>query len=370
MAEIDIRHVRKSFQNLEILKAVDLSIRTGEFIVLVGPSGCGKSTLLRMIAGLEEVTAGDIVIDGKRINDLAPRDRNLAMVFQSYALYPHMTVAGNMSYSLRLRKFAQDRIAAAIGEASRVLGLTALMERRPRALSGGQRQRVAMGRAIVREPQAFLWDEPLSNLDARLREQMRAEIKKLHRRLGTTSIYVTHDQIEAMTLADRIVAMDAGTIQQIGTPADLYDRPANLFVAGFIGSPAMNFLHARMASETPTRSALILADGPRMTVPETLGLQAGQAVIVGIRPEHIVVGDAAPRQTGVAGKTGTGAGEAIVDLVEPTGMGAIVHFRLDTVVHKAYHLGRADWKAGDHITVHFPTERLHFFGATDGRRLN
>ena len=245
MASIEIRSVQKSFGVINVLHPVDLTIESGEFVVLVGPSGCGKSTLLRMIAGLEDVSSGDILIAGRRVNDLDPRDRDIAMVFQSYALYPHMTVAGNMSYSMRLRKAAKEAVAKAVTGAAETLGLTPLIERRPKALSGGQRQRVAMGRAIVRQPQAFLFDEPLSNLDARLREQMRAEIKKLHQRLGATSIYVTHDQIEAMTLADRIVAMDGGYIQQIGSPMDLYERPANRFVAGFIGSPAMNFFAGR-----------------------------------------------------------------------------------------------------------------------------
>ena len=252
MASIDIANIQKSYGIHPVLHDVDLKIRDGEFVVLVGPSGCGKSTLLRMIAGLESVTAGEIRIAGKRVNELAPKDRDIAMVFQSYALYPHMSVARNMSYSLRLRKTAKDRITTIVAGAAAKLGLEPLMERRPRALSGGQRQRVAMGRAIVRQPKAFLFDEPLSNLDARLREQMRAEIKKLHRDLRATSIYVTHDQIEAMTLADRIVAMNGGVVQQVGSPLDLYDRPANLFVAGFIGSPGMNFFEGTCrAGERP-----------------------------------------------------------------------------------------------------------------------
>ncbi|MBP0616119.1 ABC transporter ATP-binding protein [Jiella mangrovi] len=360
MAAIDIRAVDKSFQKLKVLHSVDLSIDKGEFIVLVGPSGCGKSTLLRMIAGLEEVTGGEIVIGGKRVNDLPPKERNLAMVFQSYALYPHMTVAGNMSYSLRLRKIAKEKIATAVAGAADILGLAPLVERRPRQLSGGQRQRVAMGRAIVREPQAFLWDEPLSNLDARLREQMRAEIKKLHRRLGATSIYVTHDQIEAMTLADRIVAMEAGTIQQIGSPEDLYERPANRFVAGFIGSPAMNFLDAQAAPANAGHARLVTEDGLTFEAIPGLELPSSRQLTIGIRPEHVLLGEAA----------GEGAKEATVDLVEPTGMGAIVHFRFADISHQAYHLGRASWRAGDSVKVALPTERLHLFDATDGRRLN
>ena len=254
-----------------MLHGVDLEIKDGEFVVLVGPSGCGKSTLLRMIAGLEDVTEGEIRIAGKRVNELAPKDRDIAMVFQSYALYPHMNVAENMSYSLRIRKAAKEKIAAAVASAAEKLGLEPLLERRPKALSGGQRQRVAMGRAIVRQPKAFLFDEPLSNLDARLREQMRAEIKKLHRDLGATSIYVTHDQIEAMTLADRIVAMHGGVVQQVGSPLELYDRPANLFVAGFIGSPGMNFFAARYEAKDGTAGAR-LADGTLIALPSSYRL--------------------------------------------------------------------------------------------------
>ncbi|KAB0682536.1 ABC transporter ATP-binding protein [Aureimonas leprariae] len=362
MGAIDIQGVRKSFGPVEVLRSVDLSIGKGEFIVLVGPSGCGKSTLLRTIAGLEDATGGDIVISGRRVNDLAPKDRNLAMVFQSYALYPHMTVAGNMSYALRLRKTAKDRIAAAVSGAANLLGLGQLTERRPKQLSGGQRQRVAMGRAIVREPAAFLFDEPLSNLDARLREQMRAEIKKLHGRLGATSIYVTHDQIEAMTLADRIVAMEGGTIQQIGTPAELYDRPANRFVAGFIGSPAMNVIEAMVEG-----GRLELAPGSFIE-PPAAPLANGRPVVVGIRPEHVLLGEGA----------GDSPLRATVEIVEPTGMGAIVHLRLgsDETSHvaapsplKAFHLGRVGWKVGERVPVRFPPEHLHLFDAASGVRL-
>ena len=242
MASIDIQGVGKSYGAVPVLHNVDLSIKDGEFVVLVGPSGCGKSTLLRMVAGLEGITRGDIRIGGKVVNELAPKDRDIAMVFQSYALYPHMTVRDNMSYSLRLRRTPAERMSHIVSAAASKLGLESFLDRKPRTLSGGQRQRVAMGRSIVRKPKAFLFDEPLSNLDARLREQMRVEIKKLHRELGTTSIYVTHDQVEAMTLADRIVAMNGGAVQQVGTPLDLYERPTNLFVASFIGSPAINVL--------------------------------------------------------------------------------------------------------------------------------
>jgi multiple sugar transport system ATP-binding protein len=357
MASIDIAEIRKAYGPVHVLHGIDLSIRDGEFVVLVGPSGCGKSTLLRMIAGLEEVSAGEIRIDGRRVNDLEPKDRDIAMVFQSYALYPHMTVAENMSYSLRLRRTAKERIAAAISGAAAKLGLDALMERRPRALSGGQRQRVAMGRAIVRAPKAFLFDEPLSNLDARLREQMRGEIKKLHQSLGATSIYVTHDQIEAMTLADRIVAMNAGLVQQVGSPLDLYDRPANLFVAGFIGSPAMNVFDGayRFDGAGP---AVEVQDGIRIALDRACQAQDGTHVAVGIRPEHIPVGMAA--ETGI---------RCNVELVEPTGFGTILHVRPFGVTLKAFTLSRDAAAVGSAVNIRLPAERLHLFDAQSGQRL-
>lgn len=244
MGGVHIRDVRKSYGSLEILHGVSIEITDGEFVALVGPSGCGKSTLLRMIAGLEAITSGEIDIGGRVVNDLPPRDRNIAMVFQNYALYPHMSVRKNIGFPLRQRKFPKDEIERRVSKAARILGLEHVLERKPRALSGGQRQRVAMGRAIVRDPSVFLFDEPLSNLDAKLRVQMRSEIKELHQRLGTTTVYVTHDQVEAMTLADRIVVMNGGYVEQEGAPLDLYDCPATLFVAAFIGSPPMNFLPA------------------------------------------------------------------------------------------------------------------------------
>ncbi|GGD98518.1 ABC transporter ATP-binding protein [Aureimonas endophytica] len=360
MASIDIRAVHKAYGPVEVLKSIDLSIRSGEFIVLVGPSGCGKSTLLRMIAGLEDVTGGEIAIAGSPVNDLPPKDRNLAMVFQSYALYPHMSVADNMSYALRLRKTPKERIASAVAGAAEKLGLAKLVDRRPKALSGGQRQRVAMGRAIVRQPQAFLFDEPLSNLDARLREHMRAEIKKLHQSLGATSIYVTHDQIEAMTLADRIVAMDGGEIQQIGTPLDLYERPASRFVAGFIGSPAMNFVSGRVKRGEDGAPVLDLGGGRRLALPAGTGAAEGSELSVGIRPEHVLLGEAA-----------RGIGAACpVDLVEPTGMGTIVHCSYGPVAVKAFVAGISALKAGDTVPLALPAERLHLFAGDSGRRLN
>ena len=353
MASIDIESVRKSYGSFPVLHGVDLKIRDGEFIVLVGPSGCGKSTLLRMIAGLEEVTGGDIRISGNRVNDLAPKDRDIAMVFQSYALYPHMSVADNMSYSLRLRKTAKEKIASAVGSAAKKLGLDPLLDRRPKALSGGQRQRVAMGRAIVRQPKAFLFDEPLSNLDARLREQMRAEIKKLHADLKATSIYVTHDQIEAMTLADRIVAMHGGVVQQVGTPLELYDTPANLFVAGFIGSPGMNFLEGRYV-KTGEGAGVRLSDGTVVPVAPRAGLAPETTVTLGIRPEHVVIAK-------------DGMLEATVDLVEPTGFGIILHLSLHGLPFKIFTLDRDALSAGPTVRVDFPQKHLHVFDETGSR---
>ena len=345
MASIDIQNVKKAYGPVKVLHDVDLRIKDGEFVVLVGPSGCGKSTLLRMIAGLEDVTGGEIRIAGNRVNELHPKDRDIAMVFQSYALYPHMNVAGNMSYSLKLRKTAKEKIASAVGAAASKLGLDPLLERRPKALSGGQRQRVAMGRAIVRQPKAFLFDEPLSNLDARLREQMRAEIKKLHGDLKATSIYVTHDQIEAMTLADRIVAMHGGVVQQVGSPLELYDRPANLFVAGFIGSPGMNFLDA-----TYDDGSVRLKDGTVVRLAAPLSLANGVKVTLGIRPEHVVIAD----------QSGMGAN---VELVEPTGFGIILHLSLHGLPFKIFTLDREALTAGPTINVSFPAQYLHVFDA-------
>ncbi|PKR87817.1 glycerol-3-phosphate ABC transporter ATP-binding protein [Pleomorphomonas diazotrophica] len=354
MASITIEAITKTFGTVPVLNDIDLSIADGEFVVLVGPSGCGKSTLLRMIAGLEDITAGEIRIDDRRINEVAPKDRDIAMVFQSYALYPHMTVADNMSYSLKLRKTAKERIAEAVGAAAGKLGLDPLLARRPKALSGGQRQRVAMGRAIVRHPKAFLFDEPLSNLDARLREQMRAEIKRLHKSIGATSVYVTHDQIEAMTLADRIVAMHGGIIQQVGNPLDLYDRPANLFVAGFIGSPAMNFVEGHRRA-----GAIETDDGSKIAIPDGVQLAEGQAVTVGIRPEHVRI---------VAGPE-AGSYAARVDLVEPTGFGTIVHVRLLGQDLKIYTLERGIAAVGQPLHIALDGARLHVFDRETTNRI-
>ncbi|MFS8053062.1 sn-glycerol-3-phosphate ABC transporter ATP-binding protein UgpC [Rhizobium sp. BR 317] len=350
MASIDIQNVKKAYGHVQVLHDIDLRIKDGEFVVLVGPSGCGKSTLLRMIAGLEDISGGEIRIANNRVNELHPKDRDIAMVFQSYALYPHMNVAGNMSYSLKLRKIAKDKIGKAVAAAASKLGLDPLLERRPKALSGGQRQRVAMGRAIVRQPKAFLFDEPLSNLDARLREQMRAEIKKLHGDLKATSIYVTHDQIEAMTLADRIVAMHGGVVQQVGSPLELYDRPANLFVAGFIGSPGMNFLDA-----TYETGGSRLKDGTIVPLLATPNLPTGAKVTLGIRPEHVIL-------------SADGSGiSADVELIEPTGFGIILHLSLHGLPFKVFSLNRDVLKAGPKVNVIFPSQHLHVFDG-DGKR--
>ena len=305
MASVSIRNVKKAYGATQVIHGVDVAIEDGEFVVLVGPSGCGKSTLLRMIAGLESITGGEIAIGPKVVNDIPPKERDIAMVFQQYALYPHMTVAQNMAFSLRLRNAPQSEIDERVKNASRILGLDKLLERYPRALSGGQRQRVAMGRAIVRDPQVFLFDEPLSNLDAKLRVAMRSEIKELHQRLKTTTVYVTHDQIEAMTMADKIVVMHDGIVEQIGAPLHLYDDPDNEFVAGFIGSPAMNFLDGRIENENG-RALFRSNHGFALPAPQAPAGAIGRAVRLGVRPEHIRVDPAgAPLKVAVVEPTGS-----------------------------------------------------------------
>jgi len=288
MAEVTIRELRKSYGAVEVLHGVDVDIGDGQFVVLVGPSGCGKSTLLRMIAGLEGISSGTISIGDRVVNNLPPSERDIAMVFQNYALYPHKTVASNMAFSLRMRRMDKAEIKKRVDRAADILGLTPYLGRFPRALSGGQRQRVAMGRAIVRDPQVFLFDEPLSNLDAKLRVQMRAEIRELHQRLSTTTVYVTHDQIEAMTMADKIVVMNAGNIEQVGAPLELYDEPANLFVAGFIGSPSMNMIAGVVRRDG---GVCVDAEGTRLAVPDAPELTEGRKVVFGIRPEHLELAD-------------------------------------------------------------------------------
>ncbi|WDR03963.1 sn-glycerol-3-phosphate ABC transporter ATP-binding protein UgpC [Devosia algicola] len=306
MSHIDINALVKNYGGLEVIHGIDAHIDEGEFAVLVGPSGCGKSTLLRMIAGLEEITGGEISIGGRVVNDLLPKERNIAMVFQNYALYPHMTVAENMGFSLRLKKVSKAEIAKAVNRAADILGLGELLERTPAQLSGGQRQRVAMGRAIVRDPAVFLFDEPLSNLDAKLRVKMRAEIKTLHQKLKTTIVYVTHDQIEAMTMADKIIVLEGGNISQVGTPLDLYDHPANRFVATFIGSPSMNILPATTMADGKVE----LADGQVLQLDHKV--EAGRAIDLGVRPENL---DFAQGENGLKGQ---------LTLVEPTGAETLV----------------------------------------------
>jgi multiple sugar transport system ATP-binding protein len=291
MAAITMREIRKSFGTAHVIKGVDLAIQDKEFVVFVGPSGCGKSTLLRLVAGLEDITAGRMLFDGEEVNDLPPAERKIAMVFQSYALYPHMSVYENMAFGLKLANVGKEGVDERVRNAARILQIEPLLERKPKQLSGGQRQRVAIGRAIVREPKVFLFDEPLSNLDAALRVQMRIEIAKLHHELDATMIYVTHDQVEAMTLADRIVVLNAGVVEQFGSPLDLYHQPQNLFVAGFIGSPKMNFLEGTVAGSAGNALTVDLGDGAQIVAPfRADGTQAGDKVTVGLRPEHLIEG--------------------------------------------------------------------------------
>ncbi|HEY4203168.1 MAG TPA: sn-glycerol-3-phosphate ABC transporter ATP-binding protein UgpC [Devosiaceae bacterium] len=345
MAPVSIAHLTKSFGNVEILHGIDIEIPDGEFVVLVGPSGCGKSTLLRMIAGLEQITSGTMRIGERVVNELPPKDRDIAMVFQNYALYPHMTVAENMSFSLRLQKRKPAEIDAAVKRAADILGLGDLLQRLPKQLSGGQRQRVAMGRAIVRDPAVFLFDEPLSNLDAKLRTQMRTEIKTLHHRLKTTTIFVTHDQIEAMTMADRIVVMRDGLVEQIGTPLELYDTPANRFVASFIGSPAMNFLDGQSQA-----GGFVTAGGQALSVPAS----GAKAMTLGIRPEHLRVADTA----------GGGALKAKVVVLEPTGSETVLTADADGVQVTAVLKDRYTFAPGDEIWLELDKARTYFFDAT------
>jgi multiple sugar transport system ATP-binding protein len=321
MAGISVRKIVKSYDSAIVVHGIDLEIADREFVVLVGPSGCGKSTTLRMIAGLEEISSGEIHIGGRLVNDVPPRDRDIAMVFQNYALYPHMTVFDNMAFGLKLRRTPREDIRRRVEDAARMLDITALLARKPKALSGGQRQRVAMGRAIVRNPQVFLFDEPLSNLDAKLRVQMRTEIKKVHQIVPTTTVYVTHDQIEAMTLADRVVVMNGGRIEQVGPPQALYHSPVSRFVAGFIGSPGMNFLPARLQG-AGDGLAIRLANDITLPVPaerrDRYSDLAGREVVLGIRPEHLT-------DTPAEGRPGFAPLTAAADVVEPMGMETLVH---------------------------------------------
>jgi multiple sugar transport system ATP-binding protein len=350
MAEVEIRALRKSYGSVAVVHGVDVDIADGQFVVLVGPSGCGKSTLLRMIAGLEGITGGTIRIGGRVVNNLPPAERDIAMVFQNYALYPHKTVAANMGFPLRMKGMAKPEIEARVAKAAAILGLEPYLARYPRELSGGQRQRVAMGRAIVRDPQVFLFDEPLSNLDAKLRVQMRSEIRELHQRLGTTTVYVTHDQIEAMTMADRIVVMRDGHIAQVGAPLEVYDRPANVFVAGFIGSPAMNLLPATVAG-----GGEVEVGGTRLAAPEVAGLAPGTAVTYGVRPEHLDLAD-----TGLAAR---------VAVVEPTGSETHLVLHMEGRDLVAVLRDRLAIRPGDTVRLAPRAGLHHVFDATSGVRI-
>ena len=349
MASVDIQDASKSFGNVRVIRSVSIDIRDGEFVVLVGPSGCGKSTLLRMVAGLEGIDSGEIRIGGRLVNGLLPKDRDIAMVFQNYALYPHLTVADNLAFSLKLRHAPRQEIEERVARAAKILGLEPLLARLPKQLSGGQRQRVAMGRAIVRDPQVFLFDEPLSNLDAKLRVAMRAEIRELHQRLKATTIYVTHDQIEAMTMADKIVAMHDGVVEQVGTPLELFDRPRNVFVAAFIGSPSMNLLPVKANGGSVVDDA-----GNHWKMP-AVPATGGQALTLGVRPEHLRLDDA-----GVAAR---------VLVVESTG--SETHLLVEACGTKLTCVlrERVSVRPGDHVRLAADSAQLHLFRTDSGERL-
>ncbi len=352
MAEVSISSAHKAYGSLNVLHGIDIDIADGEFVVLVGPSGCGKSTLLRMIAGLEGITSGTISIGGKVVNNLPPKDRDIAMVFQSYALYPHKTVAENMVFSLRLQKQPAKLIEERLKAAAETLHLEPYLDRYPRQLSGGQRQRVAMGRAIVRSPQVFLFDEPLSNLDAKLRVQMRKEIKELHQRLRTTTIYVTHDQVEAMTMADKIVVMQGGNVEQIGTPLELYDNPRNTFVATFIGSPSMNLIDGTYKA---AGNVFVTETGEELALGAVPPARDGQKVQLGVRPEHLTVSE-----TGL---------QASVVVTEPTGHETMLFLRYGSTELVSVTTERRDIAPGQAITVTARPEMLHLFDAASGMAL-
>src|SRR3954453_7808185 len=354
MAAVDVRQVEKYFGSVQGLHGVSVDIPDGEFVVLVGPSGCGKSTLLRMIAGLEEISRGEIAIGGRVVNNVPPKDRDIAMVFQNYALYPHMTVKENMAFSLKLARAPKAVLEERVGKAAEILGLGQLLDRYPRQLSGGQRQRVAMGRAIVRDPQVFLFDEPLSNLDAKLRVQMRAEIKELHQRLKTTTVYVTHAQVEAMTMADRIVVMHDGVVEQVGSPLELYDRPNNIFVAGFIGSPAMNLLKGTIRLNG--RPSFLTEGGVALPLAGAPAKADGKPVVYGVRPEHFTIAD-------------DGA-EAEIIVVEPTGSETQVFAKLGGEQVVAVFRERHQFSPGDRVRLKPDPSLVHLFDETTGKRLN
>jgi sn-glycerol 3-phosphate transport system ATP-binding protein len=359
MADVSLKDVYKKFGKTQVIHGVSCEIKDGEFIVILGPSGCGKSTVLRMIAGLEVITEGEIAIDGTVVNRLEPADRDIAMVFQNYALYPHMTVYNNMAYGLKIRRMPKAEIEKRVRDAAKILELTEFLGRKPRQLSGGQRQRVAMGRCIVREPKVYLFDEPLSNLDAKLRVQMRLEIRKLHEDLKITSIYVTHDQVEAMTLGDRLVVMNDGVVEQIDTPLEVYDRPSTTFVAGFIGSPSMNFLPGRLDAEG---RRVELPGGENFHLPdEGLSAQGGGEVTLGIRPEHLIVTE-----------KGTGLAHLKVDMVEALGADTLVHghFGTDKTPLTVRVPGVMKVGSADILPLTCEPERLHIFDSKSGARIS
>jgi sn-glycerol 3-phosphate transport system ATP-binding protein len=360
MAQVHLRGVKKTYDNkVAVIHGIDMEIADGEFIVIVGPSGCGKSTLLRMVAGLERITGGQVAIGERVVNELEPKDRDIAMVFQNYALYPHMSVYKNMAYGLKIRRLARDDIDGRVRKAAKILELEKLLDRLPRQLSGGQRQRVAMGRAIVREPAVFLFDEPLSNLDAKLRVQMRLEIKRLQRELAVTSIYVTHDQVEAMTLADRLIVMNGGVAEQIGTPMDVYDRPASVFVAGFIGSPAMNFLAAKVGADA--KSVDLVATGAKavsLPLAVTTSAAPGTPVALGLRPEHLLPSSDGPL-------------EFSIELAEPLGADTLLHGRFGDAreLVTVRQGGHVTAEPGEQRRFSIGATRLHLFDSQTGRRI-
>jgi sn-glycerol 3-phosphate transport system ATP-binding protein len=356
MAEIDIRTVRKSYGKDEVIHGVDLAISDGEFVVILGPSGCGKSTLLRMIAGLENVTGGEIAIGGRVVNDLEPRERGCAMVFQNYALYPHMSVAENIGYALKVAGTRRAERREKVAAVARSVGLEEFLDRKPGQLSGGQRQRVAMARAIIREPGVFLFDEPLSNLDAKLRVQMRHEIRRIHNRIGATSVFVTHDQHEGMTLADRMVIMNRGTIDQVGTPEEVYNRPATLYVAGFIGSPAMNFLPGTVSAD---RSAVVLGDGTAVPIPAQAAQAAeGRMVTLGLRPEDLALCD-----------PGAGDVEGVFEFYEETGAAGLYHLLIEDLPFQVLTKQKRPVSEGDRLGVRIDVAKLHLFDGETGARI-
>jgi sn-glycerol 3-phosphate transport system ATP-binding protein len=351
MANVELRGVTKSFGDVKVIHGIDCAIADGEFIVILGPSGCGKSTLLRIVAGLERASSGDVMIGSQRVNDVDAKDRNIAMVFQNYALYPHMSVYDNMAYGLKIRGLAKTDIDRRVNEAAKMLELGALLDRKPKQLSGGQRQRVAMGRAIVREPAAFLFDEPLSNLDAKLRVQTRLEIQKLHRRLKTTSLFVTHDQVEAMTLAQRMIVMNAGRVEQIGTPSEVYHRPETLFVAGFIGSPPMNLLKGEVAADGRS----FRTEGGDVMLPSPMPALAGRSLVLGIRPEQFHLGGAAM--------------QVRTEMVESLGADHHIHARLGTQDLIVRAGDDANPEPGSTLGLSFSAEAVHWFDPETTRRL-